>query len=174
MDDTGASPCLVRRQGGYEEFGRAGPMSATRKRPHEYRPTPRGGLRDGKLKERLDQAERSVSGSPAAGRPGNRVIWPWKSLASGKKPSRPWKRSFAHVHWFRTAKTCSRCRKIERTLARYSAMNDTLAVIACAALGCGCGEPKCGTVVNAVLVASGMLPPPADGQPVSSTTVDAR
>ena len=74
------------------------------------------------------------------------------------------KRSFAHVHWFRTAKTCPRCRKIERTFARYSAMNDTLALIACAALGCGCGEPDCPTVVNAVLVASGTLPRPADGQ----------
>jgi hypothetical protein len=37
-------------------------------------------------------------------------------------------------------------------------MNDKLAVIACAALGCGCGEPTCQTVVNAVLVASGSLP----------------
>jgi hypothetical protein len=40
-------------------------------------------------------------------------------------------------------------------------MNDTLAVIACAALGCGCGDPTCLTVVNAVLVASGTLPQPA-------------
>ena len=61
------------------------------------------------------------------------------------------KRSFAHVHWFRTAKTCPRCRKIERTFARYAAMNDSLAVIACAALGCGCGDPKCPTVINAVI-----------------------
>jgi hypothetical protein len=89
------------------------------------------------------------------------VNWPWRSLASWNKPRRPGKRSFAHVHWFRTAKTCRRCRKIERTVARYSAMNDTLAVIACAALGCGCGEPTCLAVVNAVLVASGTPPQPA-------------
>jgi hypothetical protein len=43
-------------------------------------------------------------------------------------------------------------------------MNDTLAVVACAALDCGCGKPECPTVVNAVLVASGTLPQPADGQ----------
>ena len=90
------------------------------------------------------------------------MIWPWKSLASRKKPTRPWKRSFAHVHWLRTANTCPRCRKIERTFARYSALNDTLAVIACAALGCGCGNPKCLTVINAVVV--GTLPQPADGE----------
>jgi hypothetical protein len=68
------------------------------------------------------------------------------------------------VHWFRTAETCSRCRKIERTFTRYSSMNDTLAVIACAALGCGCGDPTCPTVVNAVLIANGSLPRAADGQ----------
>jgi hypothetical protein len=86
------------------------------------------------------------------------VSRPLKFLASLKKLALPRKRSFAHVHWFRTAKTCPRCRKIERTFARFSAMNDTLAVVACAALGCGCGEPECPTVVNAVLVASGTLP----------------
>ncbi len=85
-------------------------------------------------------------------------------LASLEQLVLPRKRSFAHVHWFRTAKTCTRCRKIERTFARYSAMNDTLALIACAALGCGCGKADCPTVVNAVLVASGRLPQPADGQ----------
>ena len=72
------------------------------------------------------------------------------------------KRSFAHVHWFRTAETCPRCRKIERTIARYSVMNDALAVIACAALGCGCADPRCPTVVKAVLLANGSLPR-ADG-----------
>jgi hypothetical protein len=53
----------------------------------------------------------------------------------------------------RVAETYPRCRKIERTFARYSALNDTLAVIACATPGCGCGDPKCRTVVNAVLAA---------------------
>jgi hypothetical protein len=66
----------------------------------------------------------------------------------------PRRRSFAHVHWFRTADDCSRCRKIERTFARYSAMNDILAVIACNALGCGCEDPRCPTVVAAVLAAN--------------------
>ena len=66
------------------------------------------------------------------------------------------------MHWFRTAKTCPRCRKIERTFARYRALNDTLAVIACDALGCGCGDPKCLTVINAVI--AGTLSESAYGQ----------
>jgi hypothetical protein len=37
-------------------------------------------------------------------------------------------------------------------------MNDTLAVIACDALGCGCGNPHCPVVVAAVLTANGSLP----------------
>jgi hypothetical protein len=37
-------------------------------------------------------------------------------------------------------------------------MNDTLAVIACDALGCGCGNPQCPVVVAAVLTANGSLP----------------
>ena len=89
---------------------------------------------------------------------------PRKSLVSRGKSTLPRQRSFAHVHWFWAAKTCRRCRKIERTFARYSALSDTLAVIACAALGCGCGDPKCPTVVNAVLSANGSLPRGADRQ----------
>ena len=84
-----------------------------------------------------------------------------KILASWEKPvSR--RRSFAHVHWFRTAETCPRCRKIEHTIVRYSLMNDALAVIACAALGCGCRDPRCPTVVKAVLLANDPLPRAAD------------
>lgn len=74
------------------------------------------------------------------------------------------KRSFAHMHWFRTAETCPRCRKIEHTVARYSVMNDALAVIACAALGCGCRDPRCLTVVKAVLLADDALPRAAGSQ----------
>ena len=82
---------------------------------------------------------------------------PWPGI-SRRVPARLRKRSFAHLHWFRTADACPRCRKIERTFARYSAMNDTLAVIACDALGCGCGNPQCPVVVAAVLTANGSLP----------------
>jgi len=39
-----------------------------------------------------------------------------------------------------------------------------LAVIACAALGCGCGDPKCQTVVNAVLATNGSVPPASHKQ----------
>jgi hypothetical protein len=87
-----------------------------------------------------------------------------KILASRERVLVSRKRSFAHVHWFRTAETCPRCRKIERTIGRYSVMNDVLAVIACAALGCGCGDPRCPTVVNAVLLANGSLPRAAGSQ----------
>ena len=86
-----------------------------------------------------------------------------KSRVPRETPTRP-QRSFAHVHWFRRAKNCPRCRKIERTFARYGALSDTLAVIACAALGCGCGDPKCQTVVNAVLATNGSVPPASHKQ----------
>jgi hypothetical protein len=43
-------------------------------------------------------------------------------------------------------------------------MNDALAVIACAALGCGCRNPRCPTVVKAVLLANDSLPRAADSQ----------
>ena len=86
---------------------------------------------------------------------------PRRSQALQETPTLLRQRSFAHVHWFRRAKNCPRCRKIEGTFARYGALNDTLAVVACVALGCGCGDPKCQTVVNAVLAANGSLPVPA-------------
>jgi hypothetical protein len=86
------------------------------------------------------------------------ILASWEKLAVSRR------RSFAHVHWFRTAETCPRCRKIERTIARYSVMNDALAVIACAALGCGCRDPRCPTVIKAVLRANDSLPRAADSQ----------
>jgi hypothetical protein len=43
-------------------------------------------------------------------------------------------------------------------------MNDALAVIACAALGCGCRDPRCPTVIKAVLRANDSLPRAADSQ----------
>jgi len=42
-------------------------------------------------------------------------------------------------------------------------MNDTLAVIACDALGCGCGDPKCLTVINAVIDGTQSAYGPPDG-----------